>query len=505
VKRFWAVCALLWPVLAAAQEACRAAPLGGRTLYLRGTFNSWGAADAQAFTWACNRYELVTPLNGEHSFKVADEGWSADADFGQGAGNGLKARGPEFKQRFNGTQRFTVAFKDGANVPELSIEACPAPSRPTEPVLYLRGTMNNWAALDDYAFRYSCDAFYLNVQLSGMQEFRIADATWNAASTFSQDGGNFSQLFAGEQTLRLTLEGGKPQLSVGPKTFADTSAKAVTDPVALSLRFDSRAFKHKSPFGAVVAGSTLDFAVNALPGVDQLRLVIEKRRLEGNQEVLDYSEVARLPMRKTAHKDGRQERFGISHRFDATGIYGYWFEAQISGKTYVYQNNNAPIFWTREKGAGGLGVVSDKPPAVNSIRRFRQTVYAPNFNVPTWAADTVYYYIFPDRYRNGDRKNDPQPGVARYQNQTVELHQNWNERPFKPGSGDGTGDGSDAIYNNDFFGGDLAGIIQKLDTIKSLGANTIYMTPIFKATTSTTRPTTNTSIRLLVPTPTSNV
>jgi len=43
------------------------------------------------------------------------------------------------------------------------------------------------------------------------------------------------------------------------------------------------------------------------------------------------------------------------------------------------------------------------------------------------------------------------------------------------------GDGSDAVYNNDFFGGDLMGIIEKLDYIQELGANTIYMTPVFKA------------------------
>ena len=48
----------------------------------------------------------------------------------------------------------------------------------------------------------------------------------------------------------------------------------------------------------------------------------------------------------------------------------------------------------------------------------------------------------------------------------------------------GTGDGSDAHYNNDFFGGDLEGIIQKLDDIKDLGANAIYMTPVFKASSN---------------------
>ena len=59
----------------------------------------------------------------------------------------------------------------------------------------------------------------------------------------------------------------------------------------------------------------------------------------------------------------------------------------------------------------------------------------------------------------------------------MERHATWNEKPFKPG----TGDGSDALYNNDFFGGDLAGIIDKLDYIQSLGANALYLTPIFRA------------------------
>jgi cyclomaltodextrinase len=76
----------------------------------------------------------------------------------------------------------------------------------------------------------------------------------------------------------------------------------------------------------------------------------------------------------------------------------------------------------------------------------------------------VYYYIFPDRFRNGNPANDPLPGVAKYHDHTVELHANWNDKPYVPG----TGDGSDAHYNNDFFGGDLEGIIQKLDYIKDL-------------------------------------
>jgi glycosidase len=481
VKRLLAAaCALVVGAAAAppAQAAaeCRADPLAGRTLYLRGTFNSWNAVETQRFVWACNRHELVTRIEGEHAFKLGDEGWSADADLGAAPGAAeLRFKGPEIRRRFDGVHRFRVEWPAGA-APRLSVESCGKAGAPFgETTLFLRGSLNNWAALDEYAFRFSCDAYYLNLKAAGRHEFKIADAAWQPATTFGEGGGNYARAFDGEHTLRLAFDGaGPPQLTFGPKTFADPAAPSVTDPVALSLRFDSRAPAHKRPFGAVTAGRTIEFAVTAKAGVDSLTLVVERRRLEGNQEKLDYTEAARVPMRRAG------SRWHAAHRFAEIGVYGYWFEAVIGGKRFAYQNNADAVFWTREKGSGGVGAVvaaPETPAARSGIRRFRQTVYDAAFKVPEWAPDIVYYYVFPERFRNGDRRNDPQPGRDRYRNGSVEFHADWNARPFRPGSGDG----SDALYNNDFFGGDLAGLIDKLDDIRSLGANTIYMTPVFRA------------------------
>ena len=484
---------LSWVVLLAAGIAsgaqaatCQPDPLGGRTLYLRGSFNSWNAVDTQRFTWVCNRYELVAQLDGEHRFKLADEGWSVDADFGADRADPkrIALKGAEFTRRFAGTTRFIFTMNNPQD-PQLAIESCPSDSAPLgATTLFLRGTMNNWAALDSYAFQFSCDAYYLNVTLTGRHEFKIADVSWNAASSFGkgtgsylkEGGGNIEQWFSGEHTLRLAWAGGRPELSVGVLSFADPQAKPVADPVARSLAFDSRSAQHKQPFGAIVPGTQVDYTLDALPGVASLTLVIEKRRLEGNQELLEYREVARLPMEKAAQTGGR-ERWTVSHRFTDVSVYGYWFEAMIGSQRYAFQNNRNPVHWTREKGAGGAGDVSDLPRSLGAIRRFRQTVYAADFKVPDWAPDIVYYYVFPDRFRNGDKGNDPQPGRDRYQNHSVEKHARWTEKPFRPG----TSDGSDAVYNNDFFGGDLAGIIDKLDYIRDLGANTIYMTPVFRA------------------------
>lgn len=372
------------------------------------------------------------------------------------------------------------------------------PNPDTHPVLYLRGSMNNWATLEEYVFSYSCDAYYLNVELTGRHEFKVADDAWAATTTFGgqgggadlpsqgslalargHDAGNVAHVFTGAHTLRLVFAGGQPALSIGPKSFADPVRRVITDPVALSLRHDSRDLAHRRPFGAIVAGGSIEFAIDARPGIESVQLVIEKRRLEGNQDLLEYLPVARLEMTRTRLQDGG-ERWSSSHAFAEPAVYGYYFLARIGGVDYAYQNNRHAVYWTREQGSNGLGVIAAKPAGERMLRRYRMTVHAPGFVVPDWAADAVYYYVFPERFRNGDPGNDPRPGVDRYQDKDVEFHENWLDRPWRPG----TGDGSDTVHNNDFFGGDLAGIIEQLDYIAGLGANTLYMTPVFLASSN---------------------
>lgn len=70
---------------------------------------------------------------------------------------------------------------------------------------------------------------------------------------------------------------------------------------------------------------------------------------------------------------------------------------------------------------------------------------------PSWVKDAIFYQIFPERFANGDRSNDP-PNV-----------QPWGGKPTA----------------KNYFGGDLQGIIDKLDYISSLGVNCLYLNPIF--------------------------
>lgn len=77
-------------------------------------------------------------------------------------------------------------------------------------------------------------------------------------------------------------------------------------------------------------------------------------------------------------------------------------------------------------------------------------------SIPQWVPDAVFYQIFPDRFANGDHSLDPTDVV------------NWDSSPTR----------------HNFFGGDFHGITEHLDDIRDLGANAIYLTPIFAACTN---------------------
>ncbi len=365
--------------------------------------------------------------------------------------------------------------------------------------LFLRGTHNGWAADDETALAWTCDHWEYVGKLAGDVTFKIGDEDWSADADLgvtgdatlapgtplplAPKGGGLKAHLSGLERLVLqpaATPGGAPTLlltDLPPGTpLPAAAAAAVTDPVAASLAFDSQKLESKKPYGAVPTGTDVAFALSALPGVDQVTLVVQKRRLEGDQKLLEYTDVARVTLARTPADAGGRERWTGHFRFEGAAVYGYWFEARVGGRTVVLENNATPVYWTREKGAGGAGVVAEMPASARRIRRYHQTVYAP-YTVPAWAKDAVYYYIFPERFRNGDRRNDPKPGVDKFHDGTVEFHANWNDKPWRPNSGDG----SDDQWSNDFFGGDIAGIIDKLDYIKSVGANTLYITPMFTA------------------------
>ena len=92
------------------------------------------------------------------------------------------------------------------------------------------------------------------------------------------------------------------------------------------------------------------------------------------------------------------------------------------------------------------------------VKNFFQFAYihrADLFQQPEWIEGAVFYQIFPDRFANGNPKNDP----------PAKNKMKWGALPTREKQA----------------GGDLAGIEQKLDYVQDLGIRCVYTTPIFKA------------------------
>ena len=93
-----------------------------------------------------------------------------------------------------------------------------------------------------------------------------------------------------------------------------------------------------------------------------------------------------------------------------------------------------------------------------------------DYQAPTWVTGGVFYQIFPDRFANGDPSNDVQAGEYDREGHTT-VQRAWGEQPWK----------WESAGSLDFFGGDLQGITQHLDYIRSLGITGIYLCPIFES------------------------
>lgn len=109
---------------------------------------------------------------------------------------------------------------------------------------------------------------------------------------------------------------------------------------------------------------------------------------------------------------------------------------------------------------------------VDPTAAFQLTVYEPGFKTPEWLHGATMYQIFPDRFSR-DSDGIRYSGVESHEGRgwPIKLHEDWNESP----------DWVEPYEPVDFYGGTLRGIAEKLDYIKSLGVDVIYLNPVCEA------------------------
>lgn len=206
---------------------------------------------------------------------------------------------------------------------------------------------------------------------------------------------------------------------------------------------------YRSPFGAVPTEKEvtlrLDIESDAAPESVFLKVFCN------NQETL-------CPMSKSGNGEGLFIYTCTLPMPEEPCLLWYSFIVNSGEVTYSYVN------------AGGLGGVGEISHAADN-RGYQITVYDKDFYTPDWFCGRIMYQIFPDRFW-GEHENDE---IFKKRDEYI-IHYDryepcsFNRHPYEDGP----------AYN-DFYGGNLKGIIKKLPYIKSLGVGVIYLNPIFDA------------------------
>ena len=199
---------------------------------------------------------------------------------------------------------------------------------------------------------------------------------------------------------------------------------------------------HKKPYGGGVAGKeiTITFPLEQHFNVKRVFVVLRKDEVSKRIELL-YSHTAE-------NVDFFEAKFVI----DTYGIWHYRFEGVLPDGTLAFFGRDTD----------GTAIKGDWLP------EWQLTVSKVDYKTPVQAKQGVIYQIFPDRFCKGESR--PFLKSGRY-------HTNWYDRP------DFAKEGED-YQANDFYGGNVKGVISKLDYLKSLGVTWIYFCPIFKSSSN---------------------
>lgn len=141
-----------------------------------------------------------------------------------------------------------------------------------------------------------------------------------------------------------------------------------------------------------------------------------------------------------------------------TGIFDYYI--------YTFTNIREKLRYYFEVHSDRLTVVYNRLGILREKNHDYDFQIVPGFKTPKWAKGAVFYQIYVDRFCNGDKSNDVLSGEYSYLGSRVNRVEDWDKYP-------------DNMDVGNFYGGDLQGVMDKLDYLKDLGVEAIYLNPIF--------------------------
>ena len=134
-------------------------------------------------------------------------------------------------------------------------------------------------------------------------------------------------------------------------------------------------------------------------------------------------------------------------------------------ETFV-QLGTEQVFYYFEIHCGQMTCYYNNVGLCNSVEEYYNFTMTPGFHTPDWAKGAVFYQIYVDRFYNGDRSNEVEDEEYFYIGEGTSKVTDWTKYPA-------------AMGVREFYGGDIAGVMQKLDYLQELGVEVLYLNPIF--------------------------
>ncbi len=211
----------------------------------------------------------------------------------------------------------------------------------------------------------------------------------------------------------------------------------------MRILYNSKDKSFKSPFGTLTEGENCTISVHipcSCMTVDVKLMFLTEDKEEYCYFGMKHSSVA-----------GDYDIYTVDFSLDRAGLYFYYFRITTENEEFSLYRQGYDM---TNMEAGELWQLSCLPSS---------------FVQPSDFYGRVMYQIFPDRFHSQGQCDTSEKLTPFF------IHQNKHDLPCYPT------DGADKVTNSDFFGGNLQGITEKLDYLKSISVGVIYLNPIFKA------------------------
>lgn len=213
----------------------------------------------------------------------------------------------------------------------------------------------------------------------------------------------------------------------------------------IKVMHNSQSINYRRPFGAVEEGKKVKLSIDV---EREIVVAIELLQFDGTK--------VNMGMKREYLNNGNYKYSIEIDTKGALGILGYYF-ILMDGYDRLYYGNN-------DENLGGIGQIYTYNPVPYQITIYKES------SLPEWYKEGIIYQIFVDRFFNG---NDD--GSINSPKKNSFIYGRWDDTPVY------IKDYQGRIIRWDFYGGNIRGIIKKLDYIKSLGVNIINLSPIFKS------------------------